>query len=468
MTNRLTNELLLIDAKSTNKIKSSMKDNGSLGTDDEASLTELFSNCHNQEQLIMFSSLVRRFLKDANLKRKMFKKVIEKSSLLEIPGITFKNDLQLKNITIISANVPPESEHLKAISIYALSIIMVDKVEKLNIIFTSEMVWDFYGKDIRKKRESLYLEIIKGYIEQFTNNLLGEEHLMSKIEIFFSPRCTEMPNIIGDCILRFEGSAIFNSTHIWGQTLVNNRPVVTALFNTAVGIGANSHVTLLQNKKTEVNQQYYLPHSRISFDDVSSIKELIENSNTVKINLVTIYSVDRISKGLLQLCQDDWNKIEVLLNKNIQLNWFFIGASDVEYCKTLFPKSLQAFLGSQIHILPPGNLDEFMTFGNIFVALPKTTGGGGTCRNSVKSGMLVYGENNNRSDITNYLPSEFIYDKFTDALEEINFILADSELYKNKLSQLLKHFHRESDAKAKGRELYSIFENTTRRFVGGY
>lgn len=430
-----------------------------------SNLVDEFIESHKTiDDTVAISTIVKKYFRN----HKDFDNMLSKITLLQ-ENFKIKDikkaisSKKVSHVTIITSSIRLDSEHLKLIFIYVISLLTQSCINKISIIFTSEMEWFTWRLDNRKIAKEKYLKKFKELLNTDTSkNFLDNEkinNIEKYVDIVSSPRDNEFEAYLGDVVIRFEGQAIFRTTHIFGKDILENRPVVTSIYNTTVTKGKNSDMTILCHRDLSDGQVYFLSSAGLSKEKFYELSNDIKIKNTSIKKMVTIFSNRRIEMGLKGLKLTDWESLSKLFLINLNLQWHLIGSSNPEAARQYIPSEIEEKYGDRINIyeiIPADSLKEFLNPSSIFLALPGISGGGGISRTAVSSGMLVLGHNSLTSDISHFLPSEFKFEDISDAFKLIERYVKDIKSLNKARHNLLEHFLYESDLNKKGKELVKI------------
>ncbi|MEA1051633.1 hypothetical protein U5801_17745 [Lamprobacter modestohalophilus] len=353
-----------------------------------------------------------------------------------------------RNITLIAGVV--DGPHIKMVLAYALALMSVNEIERVYLVITGEWAWSIWKKtSVQQVRSN-----IEKQIRSLAHQLSKPDYLINCIEhkffLIISPRSEEMPQYIGDFIVRFEGPAAFKSTYIFGKSIHEVRPVVTATFSSHILEPTNSDLVLIRTAPDNDHQAKYIPPSPCGF-----FLPTVSRKQGLDI-FVTVFSGDRIEKGLASLIDEDWKALADLLKSSTKLQWWLIGASDPTKARSRLPKQIEKDIGQKIKILPFSDLTQIYRRAIAFLSFPNAFGGGVAASMAIAHNVPVIVEQNSKSDISNFVPEPTHVKSFEDGIFRLKSWYEDSNEWKSVLSKQREYAKERMNMQTKGSELFNI------------
>jgi UDP-3-O-[3-hydroxymyristoyl] glucosamine N-acyltransferase len=353
---------------------------------------------------------------------------------------------EVKSITIISAAT--DGHHLKLVFAFAAALLAQATIEKVRIVFTGEWVWPVWSK----VNTEAYLEKLKAAFETQLGHYPDVQPYMAtleqRLEILSAPAPNEMAALLGDIVIRFEGPAAFKTTYIFGKAIHKVRPVVTATFSSHVNTLRNCDLVLARAISKNESLVHYIPPAALALPLTPPVMDV-----GAEILLVSVYSQDRIKRGLASIKPNEWDAFGDLFDKHPNVRWLLVGASDPGLARAAIPAQFVEKYGKRIEILAFSSLDEIYRKAFVFLSLPKVFGGAGGATMAISSGVPVLTDTDERSDIANTLPETLHIKNLVDAINTVKEWVDAPQLRYNFVADQQRFLAGRMNLEEKGKEL---------------
>lgn len=355
----------------------------------------------------------------------------------------------VKVVSLISAVT--DGPHVMLVNAYAAALLVQPVINKVHLIFTGEWEWSQWSK---VNQDKTVVRLRDGFIKQASHfsvirPLISE--LDARLSITLAPRSEDLSHLLGDVVIRFEGPAIFKTTHLYSKAIHQVRPVVTATFSSRITSGKNSDATLVRGQVSSGCQFRYVPPAAISMTPIPAM--LRERDEYI---VATVYSQERIRIGLEKMSNKDWDAITRLFQSVPTAKWLLVGANDIQAARKTIPKHIEEKFHARIQILGHSSLDEVYSKAFAFLSFPGMFGGGGAAAIAIAYGVPVLVNSDPRSDISNAIDNSLHVAGFLDSCTKLREWVADPSSWLQFVAKQQNHFADRMDLVSKGQELLRI------------
>lgn len=359
---------------------------------------------------------------------------------------------RVRTVTVLSSVT--DGHHLKLLFAHAAALLTQPDLARVDIVFTGEWTWHLWQNGGSSKFRLSMLEEFSKQLAMYPG--IEVPDVSGRLAIHVAPRPSELAQLLGDVVLRFEGPAAFKTTFICGRSIHLARPVVTGTFSSHVTAGRNSDFTLTRSAAPGNGAVHFVPPAGMALPISAPSRTAASRL------LVTVYSQDRIRKGLQALPSEAWVQIRRLLEQMPDATWTLIGAADPAAARAAFPEGfLQAF-GHRVQVLAFSDLREIYPKAFAFLALPNVFGGAGGATMAIASGLPVVACRDRKSDISNTLPDNLQTDNLA---ESVDLLLrwSDDGQRRRFIMEQQRCLRERMDLRQKGKELLAVLQHALRR-----
>ncbi len=358
--------------------------------------------------------------------------------------------------TLIFSRYTPS--HLRTVLSYAIAVGMNSSIKNINILLTDE--WrPFYNNP----KKIVPLKQIK---QEALDLLVGNKKhidIFKKINIKRVNTVESLSKELTGVVFRFLGTASFFSTYVAADSIYQNFPVICATFSSKVKEAEFNDILLIRDSKfIDENKCFFTPPTLYAVENESTIQS---NESGIT-GVCSVHGNQRLEIGLGNISATSWKVIVDIFEKNINLNWYFVGATleGLKKAPSIFPFSLQPLIGTRIHILGHTNLDDIYDKSQLFIALPGATGGANGARQAISKGHVLLSIRDNESDISTLLPSTFQDINFKATLNKfMRFLSSETDFYQYR-DDFLNIYTQQANIEDKSRELLELIKSTSERF----
>lgn len=381
-------------------------------------INQLLKNSLCSHDLVALATIVKMKFRTDPTFGTILGQIANQQAHLNLDIVTKPNN----GVTMLSSTIRPDSEHFGVILGYSIPLIL-NEVD-VNIILMSEMEWPSWKVQSAPELIDKYYEYLDLYLTKTNLSFDDKAKVKSSLDIQLSPRPLKLSKMINSCVVRFQGTAIFRTTHIFARSIMENCRVFTVLYSSAVKDVKFSESTIIRHNYPKSNEVTF--HPPVPVND-TTCNDTFSGDTFTPSKLLTIYSHRRIKFGLLNMNENDWSALANLFRVYKDLVWKLIGASDPNEAMSVIPKKIQEEFPGRIIIVGVSNLTEEYNPRAVLLGLPGIAGAGGVGLRAIKSGMLVLTPRNLNSDLFNLVSNKVVFNN----MSEIFKLLSSQEETQN-------------------------------------
>lgn len=430
---------------------------GERSTTVNEALGNLVNLVQTEDELVAACTAVRRLLTAKDMSNpqqsrlfSLLNQLAEKqqSLCLGVAGTREKNDL--RRVTLISA--ADTGPHLLLVFHYAIALLTQPKIEEIVIVFTGEMEWGRWRQDKRVENLALLMAKFAERLALVKDKYPSLRFAELRTTFELAPLAMSLGAKLGDVVIRFEGPAVFNTTHVFAKDIYEKHTVVTATFSSVVKNPKYSDLILARiGGAGEEEVPFVPPFVGLRYEQPKY------PAGPVK-KVVTVYGMGRIAIGLSKLQTSDWDGIVQLLKQVPELIWVLVGAQDPELAKKKVPEHVMRDWGDRIEVTGRADLDDLYSGAFAFLTFPNMFGGGMGASLAIAAGIPVLVGNEKNSDISGFIPAKGHTSGFADSVRRIALWAKSEPDWLDAINDQQELLKSRADLEAKGAELLNILK----------
>lgn len=356
---------------------------------------------------------------------------------------------QVRRATLITS-ADPLDPHLSVVIGYLLSLLTIDRIEAVDVVFTCEFSASALKgppEGERARMEAAFGAALARH-RALCGGHVGESDL-ARVRVLVRPTFEELAEAIGDIVVRFEGASTHFSTWLAGRAIHRQRPVLTATYSSAVQRGRNSDLTLVRGEPTSAHQVMFAP--AIAVPAAGPVAAMATESR----NLLTVYGQNRLVMAMGALRAPEWAGLLRYFQRHPGATWHLVGAERPDLVVPRIPPSVLSGISGNIRVHGRADLAGFFQDAAAFLPLPRVFGGALGALQAIRAGCPVVGMVDGDSDISNFIPAHLQFPTLEAALQRAASFPEEPDARARLLTAQREHLDHLSDFTTKGAELWA-------------
>ncbi|QLC22273.1 hypothetical protein HFP51_08850 [Parasphingopyxis sp. CP4] len=337
-------------------------------------------------------------------------------------------------------------------------------MDRIDLVITAELRPGFWNSSNERQHHAPISAALESALDGFASSTAHHESMDRKIHITVAPEADILRTLIGQLVIRYEGTVPTHQCRFCSKAMFEQRPILATVGTAAVSRVPDTDLLITPANRDHHDREMHFLRPLAKFPIVPERMVFVPPDDGTKL-LLTGYANDKLERGLLALGADDWDALSDLFATYPEFRWHLIGAQDIDAVWSALAPGFRKTFADRITVSGMVELEDIFEGAFAFFALPGVGGSGTTAKLAIRSNVPVLVCRNGDRDMSNMFPTPPAHREFVVIVQLLAVWADDIDKRTAFLADQIDNINGRTDLEAKAREMQNVFRRTVDIFL---